>query len=504
MAKKTVKDHIQPNRSIGISKIFSSIAGLFRRYEGVSSSLTQATVAGSTYTGTPKASPQLFEAARYSERYSEREAMARIELVLKNNPILAAAVNKLVYGALQPGFSFTVVSAARGEQQKRRAEQVLNRLVKITDLQRFIPQAGYAHYTTGNSYIQPVINPDAKEIIAVVLMPSPSMERNTDERDVFVDTKAAYYQRDVYTDAIQAVFDEIQIIHSRYNCRPGRRYGQSDLLSSLLFAEQVVNALSTLLAERVASNSLRHFNITSEDGDPLDPAQFEQFKQDVSRYLKRDTLGQEINSPYEEIFTNHVELKILGGQRSQIAMNDIDYLIDTTLSATGVSRQILGWGTNVNRDILDEQIGELYNRQAQFAQDVATQILWPLFSRQLALSSIAPMDIKVEFRWNQAKPQAMVEKLLTNARLDVQANVLTRDEYRRLASNYYGLTLETETPVAPSTTAAEIEAPARKTMFNLVQPTGFNGSKSPTNLALTPALNNMQPVLPENFSISAK
>jgi hypothetical protein len=114
------------------------------------------------------------------------------------------------------------------------------------------------------------------------------------------------------------------------------------------------------------------------------------------------------------------------------------------LSLTGVSRQILGWGTNVNRDILDEQISQLYEVQAQFCQDVANQILWPLCARQLALAEIPPMDIQVSFQWNQPRPMSITAKMVENARQDAMANLITRDEFRRLATSYYGTVLTEE------------------------------------------------------------
>lgn len=392
-----------------------------------------------SWEGSRKAAPSLDRFNREWYEPAERRALiAQIRELLVDHPILMAGLMKFAHGAVSAGMKITVTSAARGPAQAADVQRIIDRLKRSTQLETILPSMAFSLPTYGDCFIQPVISDDgSNEIVSLIEMPAASMERLTNDRDQFISTDRAFIQRDTNTLQIDGQFALGQIIHARHMYTPGHRYGTSQIFTARGTAKDAIDAIRTILQRRMANLPFRWFNLKGFDNNPLPDAQFKDFQRNTSRKIAME-LGKTI-TPFDDLYTNNVEVEVIGGDPEQGNLTDIEMLIDASMSTIGVSRQIIGWGTTVNRDVLDEQRAELYAAQAQFAKTITQQILIPVFEIALKLQDINPDEIQISVEYAQHLTDTQLEKRIENARKDYLSGGLSQRSYVKVLSSYYDI-----------------------------------------------------------------
>lgn len=331
------------------------------------------------------------------------------EKILIDHPIVEAALREFAEGAVGSGFNVHVKNAVgNSEEVKQRliskARRIINRTKKNCQLEKELSEIAYRAVSFGDAIIQITGTEFSKEIADILLMPNKGMVRNTNERDEFIPGKPQFFQR---TNARkdETPFNEGQIIHVRFNHHKGQRYGNSILLAGRAMCKDSLAALRSLLPRRLANQPFRHFNIPKGITATL----FNQIKQNLSRLLHIIKGGQ--TSPWDDVFTNNVDVEVKGGADSDVGdLKDIEMLLDAILMLIGVSRQILGAGTNVNRDVLDEQREELYKKQRRLVRLLIEQFLRPLFDMALAMEGIDPSCVEYEIEFADQYTDSRMER----------------------------------------------------------------------------------------------
>ncbi len=390
-----------------------------------------------SWEGSGKNSPSI---DRYNRRFYEpqerRALLAQLVELLADHPVLQAALMKYAWAAVAAGFKPIVKSAMRGDEQRIKAQIVINRCKKLSKLESHLPMMAYELCTFGDVFIQ-IATDENNELTKIKAMPNASMERLSDDLDEWIDPQKAFLQKDVATDQIVAYFSSGQIVHGRHLLVPGHRYGSSQIFSARGTAKDAIDAIRSLLPRRLANQPFRWFNIQGFDNQPLSQTQFDEFKKNTSRKVYMQ-LGGTITA-YDEVFTNNINVSVLGGDKELGTMGDIEMVLDATMAVIGVSRQLLGWGTNINRDILDEQRAELYASQVQFCKEVTEQILMPIFEMALKLQRVNPDELEIEIEYPQELTETQKQRLIDNARKDFLAGGLDRRSYVSILKPYYKL-----------------------------------------------------------------
>lgn len=391
----------------------------------------------SSYSGTQKHSPSLDLYNReYYEPAERRAVIGQIMTLIAENPILDAAIRKFANGAVEAGWVISVDSAMRGETQLKQAQICLDRLKDNCSLEYILPSMAYDMVAYGDAFIQIVINNKTEEIDEVKQMPIATMERRTDDRDNWIDPNEAFLQRDTNTLSITGRFVEGQIIHARHLYTAGHRYGKSQIYSGRGVAKDALDAMKSLLSRRLANMPFRHLDVTDIDGTGVSDTRFQEFIKNTSRKVAIAE-GRGI-SPWDDLYTTGVTVDVKGGDGNLGTTEDIDMQLDAVLALLGVSRQLLGWGTTINRDVLDEQRSELYAAQAQFVKSVTHQILMPLFKTALVLSGIDPREIKISVEFAQSLTNLELQRRLQEARKDYVTGGMTHKSYVKVCGAYYG------------------------------------------------------------------
>lgn len=389
-----------------------------------------------SFVGTQKASASQDRFNReFYEPTERRNLIAQINTLLADHPILEAALLIFAGGAVSAGFNAQIISASSASELKK-AQRVIDRIKKLAKLETILPSIAVQLPTYGDTFVQPILDELTKtEIVGVKVMPVASMERLTDDKEDWINPDRAFVQKDVADLKIEGYMGIGQIIHARHLHVPGHRYGRSRIFATRGVAKDAIDAIRSLLPRRLANQPFRWYNLLGNDDEPLTEAQFTEFQKNTSRRIAFEE-GRGY-SPFDDLYTNKVQLKVLGGDPDLGTMTDIEMLIDASLSSIGVSRQIIGWGTNVNRDVLDEQRDQLYAAQQQFAKEITEQILIPLFETGLLLAKIDPDSIKIQIEYNQQFTDRQMEARMENARKDFVAGGISRKTYVKTVSNYY-------------------------------------------------------------------
>ena len=418
-------------------------------------------------------------ADRYLRRWQEpqeRDKLAdEIAEIKADHPIAVAALDKFITGALND-LKITVESAAGGTIEAARATRIIERIEGNCSLPDLVQQVGSDTVWFGNCFGQPVINQQS-EIVDCLQMPVKGMVRNTNIRDEFHEPDRAFIQRGPGGGSISesgggtyeiAAFGVGQIIHVRYNCRQGERYGESKIFSARAVAKDSSAALRSLLPRRLANQPFRHFSIGGLNGKGVGWQIFAQIKNKLSRLL-HIRKGGEI-SPFDDVFTNNCKVEVLGGDPEADSIGDIEMLIDSLLGLVGVSRQLLGGSTGAQRDVADEVKEELYKNQRQLKTIIEKQFVRPLIDLGLALAGIIPTRIKYRVDCSDQYTDSRAERRIENSRLDYKEGLISRRTCVAIRASYYGVENIDE----------ELQAIQSEDGKRPVQPSSFGGGRPDT------------------------
>lgn len=379
--------------------------------------------------------PTQDRARRWAEPLERSALCAELQLLYDEHPLVSAALTRYATGAAT-GLS---VDVARVGSAALLADRVVRRTLANTQLQRYLPAYAYTLAAFGDTFIQIVID-ESSEVIDAVEMPGASMVRLSDLQDQLPLDGPAFAQRSAAGTEI-AQFAAGQIVHARHRHRRGDRYGRPALLSARGAIRDSLAAIRSLLPRRLANQPFRHFDILGPDGQGVPEPVFEKIKRKLSRVFHLQRGGK--ISPFDDLFTTGARVDVLGGDGQVDALGDVELLLDLALAPLGVSRQLLGFGVTVNRDILDEQRAEFYALQRQFQQELELQIVRPLLDTALALAGIAPASVQYTCRWRDRYTELHMEHRLTIALEAARAGLIDPAEFRAIAAEFLDLTTPT-------------------------------------------------------------
>ena len=364
----------------------------------------------------------------YNEPYTRYSLIKELLEIYADNPVVLAALIKLAEDAVSNGYTVTIKDAATDEIGYK-AERNFQRLKEQCRLEEYASSFAFSAVGFGDSYLQPVVDYSG-QIVAVRDMPTEAIIRNTDARDQFIDPQKAFIFRAVDSQK-ELYFLQSQIMHWRWRHRPGQRYGNALLFAGRSLSKDSIAALRSLLPKRLANQPFRHFNIIKT----IAPSLFQSLKKNLSRLLHIQKGGK--LSPFDDIFTNNVEVSVKGGDPQQGELRDIEFMLDAVLVLTGISRQLLGWNVTGNRFTLDETRKEAYAHQRKIARGLVTNHYKPLHDLSLALEDISSNQVSYEIIFDDQMTESEMERRVKESREDYKKGLITLMEARQIRGSYY-------------------------------------------------------------------
>ncbi|MBN2392163.1 MAG: hypothetical protein JXR84_15655, partial [Anaerolineae bacterium] len=274
------------------------------------------------------------------------------------------------------------------------ADEIATALIERLDLVSRLDDWVRLTARDGDSFLEVEVS-DAREIVGVTRKPTLEMYRNSNKRDEFNDPRYAFWWSDEPhtwgtpgpNDALW--FSEWQIIHARWNHDEGKRYGRP-LFRSATGTWKRVNEGENDVATRRKTRAGMKYNHQFPPGTT---------PQEIKAY--KETNADILDSPLAAIqdFFGTAEIKPVEGDAKVSDIEDILHHIRTWWIASPVPMSLLGYGQDLNRDVLEKQ-KEQYDETLEGLRPwIQKEILRPLFELAWLLAGILPETLTVKYHW---------------------------------------------------------------------------------------------------------
>lgn len=331
----------------------------------------------------------------YAVKMAARPDSDRVSVVndcrrmYRESPIVEAMIRGIAADATKGGYEIVTEGLLANEAMKI-ADDLKKRLGLVSRLDDWLRLS----LRDGESFIENSVEGNG-DIIEVTRKPTLKTYRNSNDFDRFDDpTKAFFYSNEAYYldipgDAI--FFAEWQMIHARWNHDEGDRYG-TPLFRSARRAYKWGNDGQENVWIRRKTRAGKRYQHKIEGGE-----------QAVGKYMRDNQ--DALDNPFAAIqdFFGNVDIKEIGGDDTIGDITDIEHHIETLAIASPMPLALIGYGRNLNRDILEQKL-EQYERALEgVSRWVSDQLLTPMLETQWLLKGIWPGNLDYEIKWASKK-----------------------------------------------------------------------------------------------------
>lgn len=274
-----------------------------------------------------------------------------------------------------------------------RAEQEANALWKRLGVNERLDDWMRLTMRDGDSFLEAGVN-GALDVVSLTRKPTLQMRRQSNAQDLFTDARRAFWYAppmwmmpEPPSDAVW--FAQWQILHARWDHDEGERYG-TPLFASGASAFQRVTEGELDIAVRRKTRAGLKFNHRYPQGTS---------EADILADMERNQ--EAIDDPFAALadYYGTAELTAVQGDALLQEIGDVTYHMKTWLIAGIVPLELIGYGEDLNRDVLEE-------KKAQYDRDLETLTAWlegqivkPLLELQWLLKGIYPDTLTYEVKW---------------------------------------------------------------------------------------------------------
>ena len=333
---------------------------------------------------------QMFAAER-----DRRSIVNDCRLMYDEDPRTQGVINTLARDAAKGGFELRV-EGQRAEEAKIIADELLDRIEfweRVDDWARFALR-------DGDLFLEIACNTQG-DIVNVSRKPTLEIYRWTDEFDRFIDPVRAFFWADLYwQEAMEppqdaTFFAEWQIIHARYGQDEGSRYGRPLFAAARTAYKRMKEGELDIAIRRKTRAGMKYVHSLEEANES-----------DVEAYKARNKAA--LNEPFAAVadfFSNkRTSIQSIQGDARLSEIDDVLHHIRTWWVASPVPMSLLGYGQDLNRDVLDEQKQQYDSVKESMSEWVSQQIVRPLIERQWLLKGIYPDGLDWSIEWASKQP----------------------------------------------------------------------------------------------------
>ncbi len=274
------------------------------------------------------------------------------------------------------------------------AQQVADDLIARLDLFSVLDDWVRLTLRDGDTFLENVVD-DRSDVVEVTRKPTLGMHRNSNRQDRFDAPTRAYW----YSDQLLAVggeppqdaiwFADWQITHARWDHDDGERYGRP-LLASARTAYKRMTEGELDVALRRKTRSGMKYNHRFPEGTA---------ETTIDAYMERNKAT--INDPFAAVqdFFGTAEIDAVQGDARLAEIDDVVHHIRTFWVASPAPMSLLGYGQDLNRDVLEEQKEQYLGALETVTQWTEGQLVKPLLELQWLLKGIWPKGLTYELIW---------------------------------------------------------------------------------------------------------
>lgn len=286
-----------------------------------------------------------------------------------------------------------------------RAVDVAKALSDRLSLQSVLDDYARETLIEGDTFVEVGVNADL-QIASISRKPTLHMQRNTDRTDRFTDPRRAFWydeQRLLATlepppDAIW--FAEWQIIHMRWNHRSKRKYGRPLFASATGAWKRMNEGELDIAVRRKTRAGMRYFHVI----EGADTAGLEQYKENNKAALENPYSG------IADFFSNRPgSISAVQGDARLAEIDDVVHHIETWWTASPVPMVLVGYGKDLNRDVLEQKLTQYERALESLTQWLEDEFVRPLLEREWLLNGIYPDNLKYELVWRYKAPSTSTD-----------------------------------------------------------------------------------------------
>lgn len=357
--------------------------------------------------------------SRFGVEAGRRAMVDDARKMYEEDPRADGVIGTLARDALRGGFDLRV-EGPRADEAQAVADELLTRLDFVSRADDWLRLAA----RDGDSLLEVAADRDGR-IVHVSRKPTLEMHRWANEHDMFDDPTRAFFQTGqpwvgLRPPADAVFFAEWQIIHARYKRDEGSLYGRPMFASARKSYKRMAEGEFDVAIRRKTRAGMKYVH-SLEDASEAE----------IQAYQVRNKAA--LTDPFAAVADffsgKRTSIQSIQGDARLAEIDDVLHHIDTWATASPVPLELIGYGRNINRDVL-EQKKEQYDESILATQGwVEMEMLRPLLERQWLLLGIWPGGLTWTVEWpSKRQPGPAQLKDAAAALVALRASGLFQDE----------------------------------------------------------------------------
>lgn len=346
-----------------------------------------------------KTSPTLFDYDIFRINWEKVALLQDIDRMVRADTRLKRANHVFARTTVRRGLNIKASSAVSQDLEDK-AQEIVDNLAKRTQLNSKLLPWTRSLIKDGELFLNPIIDLSNMRINDIKNLPALTMQRNEDITGRFQDIKDAFRQIDPISREVLTYFPLYSINHIRHDHEAGQLYGNSKYMTCLSFWKKLNMTEEDLVVRRRTRAVPRRLHSVGTKDNPGD-------WQAVQKYKEENKLDKpKLAAVTTDYFGNGLtSITDLNADAQLDHIKDVEYLQEVYMIGTGVPLHILGFGKNVNRDIVEDQKKQFEEDTQElrdlleYGDDAPFSGLRALFELELNLQGIDPNLVDLNFMW---------------------------------------------------------------------------------------------------------
>lgn len=375
----------------------------------------------------PRPAPSPTEVADSLRSGKDRESQIRLcREMYASDPRAEGVIRTLARDMIRGGYTVQA-EGPRGAE----AVAIADALDKRLGLMQRLDDWTRLTLRDGDTFLELSVN-RSNEIVGATRKPTLEVRRNSNEADQFTDPRRAFWQSGGLWIGIEPPSDAIwyaqwQMIHARWGHDEGSRYGKPLFSSSTSAWKRVREGETDMAVRRKTRAGIKYHHKFPQGTSPAE----------IDAYVERNR--DVLDNPTAAIadYFGTTDISILSGDADVSRFEDVMHHVRTWWLASPVPMAALGYGQDLNRDVLDPQM-EQYERALQSLTGwVEAQLVVPLLERQWLLAGLLPETLDYEIKWHSTEVvQAAVVRDISDAAVRLLAIGIPQERVQEIVGMF--------------------------------------------------------------------
>lgn len=375
-----------------------------------------------TTTTMPTSSDPVAAVALFNVETGRRAVVRDSRGMVDEDPRPEQVIATLARDVVKGGFTLQV-TGGRADTAQAAADALVERIGLAQRLDDWVRLT----LRDGDSFLELGVLANG-EIVEISRKPTLEMVRASNDYDRFGDPGRAFYWSDMpVLDPQSNVvwFAEWQIVHARWRHDEGSRYGRPLFGSARKAFKRMTQGELDISVRRKTRSGLRYAHVLEDASQ----AEIEAYK-----VANRAALDDPFAAVSDFFLNKRGAIQAIQGDAQLSEIEDVLHHVDTFGVASPVPLELIGYGRNLNRDVLEQKKEQYEEALESVRQWVVSEFIRPLVERQWLLAGIWPDGLTLDVVW-KAKKQPTPTDLAEMARFAAAvkaSNLLTNETLLRV------------------------------------------------------------------------